>query len=102
MTAPARSASGLDPLIHEAARLLIVSVLAECQVADFNFILATTNLTRGNLSQHMARLVEAGYVRETKEFLNRKPHTEYRLTPGGRGAFKRYQKAWRRVTGGTR
>lgn len=100
MTAPARSSSGLDPLIHEAARLLIVSVLAECQVADFNFMLATTNLTRGNLSRHMARLVEAGYIRETKEFLNRKPHTEYRLTPAGRSAFKRYRKAWRQVTGG--
>jgi len=65
-------------------------------------MLATTRLTRGNLSQHMARLVEAGYVRETKEFLNRKPHTEYRLTPAGRGAFKQYQKAWRKMTGGIR
>ena len=100
MTAPARSPSDLDPLIHEAARLLIVSVLNECQVADFNFMLATTNLTRGNLSRHMARLIEGGYVREAKEFLNRKPHTEYRLTTAGQSAFKRYQKVWRRVTGG--
>jgi len=100
MTAPAGTPPGLDPLIHEAARLVIVSVLAECQVADFNFMLATTRLTRGNLSRHMARLIEAGYVRETKEFVNRKPHTEYRLTSAGRGAFKRYRKAWRQVTGG--
>jgi len=99
MTAPARSPSDLDPLIHEAARLLVVSVLAECQVTDFNFTLATTGLTRGNLSRHMAKLIEAGYVRETKEFVNRKPHTEYRLTPAGRNAFKRYRKAWRQMTG---
>jgi DNA-binding PadR family transcriptional regulator len=49
----------------------------------------------------MARLVAAGYVAETKEFVDRKPHTEYRLTPAGRGAFRRYRKAWRQLTGGS-
>ena len=101
MTPAAGTDPGLDPLIHEAARLVIVSVLNECQVADFNFLLGTTGLTRGNLSVHMARLVAAGYVEEAKEFVDRKPHTEYRLTTAGRGAFKRYRKAWRQVTGGT-
>ena len=101
MTPAARTDPGLDPLIHEAARLVIVSVLNECQVADFNFLLGTTGLTRGNLSVHMARLVAAGYVEEAKEFVDRKPHTEYRLTTAGRGAFKRYRKAWRQLTGGT-
>ena len=101
MTPAAGTDPGLDPLIHEAARLVIVSVLNECQVADFNFLLGTTGLTRGNLSVHMARLVAAGYVEEAKEFVDRKPHTEYRLTTAGRGAFKRYRKAWRQLTGGT-
>jgi len=101
VTPAAGTDPGLDPLIHEAARLVIVSVLNECQVADFNFLLGTTGLTRGNLSVHMARLVAAGYVEEAKEFVDRKPHTEYRLTTAGRGAFKRYRKAWRQVTGGT-
>jgi len=91
---------GLSPIIHEASRLVIVSVLAECDVADFNFLLGTTALTRGNLSTHLARLVAAGYVQETKEFVNRKPHTEYRLTATGRAAFKRYREAWRRLTAG--
>jgi len=95
---PAPSAGGLDPLIHEASRLVIVSVLSECETADFSFLLGTTNLTRGNLSSHMARLVGAGYVEETKEFVERKPHTEYRLTPRGREAYRRYRKAWRQVT----
>ena len=90
----------LDPLIHETARLAIVSVLNECQVADFNFLLGTTALTRGNLSVHMAKLVAAGYVDETKEFLNRKPHTEYRLSAAGRAAFKKYREAWRKMTAG--
>ena len=88
----------LDPLIHEAARLTIVSVLNECDVADFNFLLGAAALTRGNLSVHMAKLVAAGYVEEAKEFLDRKPHTEYRLTAAGRAAFKRYRKDWRRLT----
>jgi DNA-binding PadR family transcriptional regulator len=79
---------------------VIVSVLAECDVADFNFLLGTTSLTRGNLSTHMARLVAAGYVEETKEFVDRKPHSEYRLTAAGRAAFRRYRQAWRRLTDG--
>ena len=101
MTAPTDAMSnGLDGLIHEAARLVIVSVLNECQTADFNFLLATTDLTRGNLSAHMKRLVDVGYVQERKEFLDRKPHTEYRLTRAGRRAFQAYRKAWRQLTGG--
>jgi len=95
---PHGGADSLDPLIHESARLAIVSVLNECQVADFNFLLGTTALTRGNLSTHMARLVAAGYVQESKEFVDRKPHTEYRLTAAGRAAYKRYREAWRRLT----
>lgn len=100
MACPSSTAGGLDPLIHESSRLVMVSVLSECQIADFNFLLDTTGLTRGNLSTHMARLVAAGYVEETKEFVDRKPHTEYRLSPAGRAAYKRYREAWRRLTAG--
>ena len=88
----------LDPLIHEAARLLIVSVLNECDTADFNFLLHSTDLTRGNLSTHMAKLVKACYVEEHKNYVDRKPHTEYRLTRTGQAAFHTYRKAWRRLT----
>ena len=56
----------LDPLIHEAGRLAIVSVLGECGSASFTFILGTTGLTRGNLSAHAGALVAAGYVEESK------------------------------------
>ena len=100
MTAAPKPTPALDAMIHEAARLAIVAVLAECDAADFNFLLATTELTRGNLSAHMKRLVDAGYVEERKEFLDRKPHTEYRLTRTGRRAFRAYKKAWRQLTGG--
>jgi DNA-binding MarR family transcriptional regulator len=93
-------AEPLDPLIHETSRLVIVSVLNECDSADFNFMLAATGLTRGNLSTHMARLVKAGYVDEEKQFVDRKPCTQYRLTAAGRGAFVKYRAAWKRLTKG--
>jgi len=92
--------SRLDPLIHEPARLLAVSVLNECEVANFNFLLSTTGLTRGNLSTHMRKLVEAGYVEEKKEIVDRKLRTEYRLTKVGRQAFDRYRAAWQDITNG--
>src|SRR5262245_50905025 len=91
----------LDPLIHEAARLAVVSVLNECDLANFSFLLATTGLTRGNLSTHMRKLVEAGYVDETKEIVDRKVRTEYRLTKTGRQAFAKYCTAWRALTNGS-
>jgi DNA-binding MarR family transcriptional regulator len=97
---PAAGSNGspLDPLIHEASRLAIVAVLNECGAADFNFVLSTTGLTRGNLSTHVAKLVAAGYVNEEKRFVGRKPNTMYRLTPIGRAAYKRYQASWKQLT----
>ena len=68
-------------------------------MADFNFLLGTLALTRGNLSVHMAKLVAAGYVEEKKEFVDRKPHTEYRLSPAGRAAYKQYLRDWKKLTG---
>ena len=91
----------LDPVIHEAARLAIVSVLSECGSASFNFVLGTTGLTRGNLSAHAAKLVAAGYVEERKQIVDRKLLTEYRLTDAGRKAFHRYRVDWTRLTSGT-
>ena len=90
----------LDPLIHEAARLTIVSVLNECGAASFNFVLGATGLTRGNLSAHMARLIPAGYGAENKQIVERKLLTEYRLTPVGRKAFAKYRAEWTRLTTG--
>jgi DNA-binding MarR family transcriptional regulator len=90
----------LDPLIHEAARLVIVSVLSECGAASFNFVLGASGLTRGNLSTHMAKLVSAGYVEENKQIVDRKLLTEYRLAPTGRKAFAKYRTEWTRLTSG--
>ena len=101
MSAAPSPPSTLDPLIHEPARLATMAALHECTVASFNFLLAATALSRGNFSTHMRKLVEAGYVDETKEILDRKPHTEYRLTKRGRQAYQEYRAAWRALTSGS-
>jgi DNA-binding MarR family transcriptional regulator len=98
---PTSSDGPLNPLIHEASRLVIVAVLNECESADFNFLLGTTGLTRGNLSTHMAKLVAAGYVEESKQFVNRKQLTQYRLTQAGRDAYTNYRDDWINLTNGS-
>jgi len=62
------------------------------QSADFLFIQNQTQMTPGNLSSHLSKLEDGGYVEVTKEFLDRKPHTALALTKKGRVAFKEYRK----------
>jgi DNA-binding MarR family transcriptional regulator len=62
------------------------------QSADFTFLLHQTEMTPGNLSAHLSKLEDAGYVEVTKEFLERKPHTALALTKKGREAFKEYRR----------
>jgi DNA-binding MarR family transcriptional regulator len=66
------------------------------QSADFTFLLHQTEMTPGNLSAHLSKLEEAGYVEVTKEFIERKPHTALALTKEGRAAFKEYRKKVKR------
>lgn len=83
---------GIDKLIHEPARLLIMSYLAVVENADFLFLQNQTGLTFGNLSSHMSRLEEAGYLKVEKKFIGRKPNTILSLTRKGREAFDRYRR----------
>ena len=62
------------------------------QSADFTFLLHQTEMTAGNLSAHIRKLEEAGYIEVTKEFIERKPHTALALTRKGRDAFKQYRR----------
>jgi DNA-binding MarR family transcriptional regulator len=59
--------------------------------ADFLFLMKQTGLTFGNLSSHMTRLEEAGYIRVDKEFRGKKPNTRLSLTESGREAFEDYR-----------
>ena len=93
MSGSRQNLSGLDRVIHEPARLMIVALLAPVESADFLFLLKESGLTKGNLSVHLSRLEEAGYVQTEKTFRGKIPHTEYRLTPKGKSAFDRYRKS---------
>ncbi|MGD2247748.1 MAG: transcriptional regulator [Candidatus Methanofastidiosia archaeon] len=90
----------IDRLIHEPARLMILAQLYVVESADFLFLTRLTGLTPGNLSSHMSKLEDAGYVEVIKEFLDKKPHTMLRLTSEGRNAFKEYIQNMKKVFNG--
>jgi DNA-binding MarR family transcriptional regulator len=81
----------LDRLVHEPARHLILDLLEAVEGADFVFLLHHSGLTRGNLSSHLAKLEEAGYVEVQKTFAGKVPRTVLRLTSAGREALHRYR-----------
>lgn len=81
----------IDKIIHEPARLQIMTHLYVVEEADFLFLMRKTGLTWGNLSSHMTKLENAGYIEVKKEFLDKKPHTVLKLTPVGRTAFEEYR-----------
>jgi DNA-binding MarR family transcriptional regulator len=82
----------LDPVLFEKNRWRIVAVLApmESRSRSFKELKEFLGLTDGNLSVHMRVLEESGYVSVQKSFVNRKPRTEYSLTPVGREAFQQF------------
>ncbi len=87
----------LDQAIHAPSRLMILAYLAAVESADFTFLLNRTGLTRGNLSTHLSRLEEAGYIHVKKEFVDRIPRTLYRLTAAGKKAIQEYRDNMRHV-----
>lgn len=93
MSPSLQNLSGLDRVIHEPARLMLVALLSSVESADFLYLLKESELTKGNLSVHLSRLEEAGYVQAEKTFRGKIPHTEYRLTPQGKAAFDGYRKS---------
>jgi DNA-binding MarR family transcriptional regulator len=80
-------------------RLGIMAYLAEAEVADFNELKALLQATQGNLSVHLRKLEDAGYIGIEKSFLDRKPLTRARITPAGRKAFADYLAAIAKLVG---
>ena len=80
----------LDRTIHEPARLRVLTILSGVDTADFKFLMTTLGLSKGNLSSHVSRLEDAGYVKVTKSFNGKIPHTAYKLTKTGRKALSDY------------
>jgi DNA-binding MarR family transcriptional regulator len=88
---PADPLSAIDPVIHAPARLRVVTQLYVVEAADAAFLVNRTGLTWGNLSTHLGKLEESGYVMLEKGYRGKKPRTMIRLTAEGREAFRQYR-----------
>jgi DNA-binding transcriptional ArsR family regulator len=86
--------ASLNRLIHQPARLAILTALSACEEADFLFLLNLTGLTKGNLSSHLSKLEQGGLVEIRKQFEGKQPVTYIRLTPEGREGVNEH---WRRL-----
>ena len=80
----------LDPIIHAPTRLAILSILITVESANFTFLKESTGTTDGNLSTHLTKLEEAGYISIEKSFKGKKPQTNCAITTMGRKAFEKY------------
>jgi DNA-binding HxlR family transcriptional regulator len=92
----------IDEVIHQKVRLGVMSALIASGECDFRFLRDTLSVTDGNLSIHIAKLDEAGYIVTRKEFVGRKPHTSYTATDEGRAAFQGYLSALERIVDSNR
>ena len=90
MTQPAQEIAQLDRTIHEPARLTIMLILDSVNEADFLYLQREGGFTQGNLSGHLAKLEEAGYVEIEKKFKGKVPLTVCSLTGKGKFAFTDY------------
>jgi DNA-binding transcriptional ArsR family regulator len=90
VTPQAQEIAQIDRLIHEPARLTIVLILDGVSEADFLYLQREGGFTQGNLSGHLSKLEEAGYVEIEKKFKGKMPLTVCRLTAKGKAAFLGY------------
>lgn len=102
MADPYEQLAGLDRLIHEPARLAIMTALSASNGADFLFLQRLTGLTRGNLSSHLSRLEDAGLVNVKKQFVGKKPNTFVSLTKKGRSSIEEHWNRLERMRDGAR
>jgi DNA-binding transcriptional ArsR family regulator len=85
----------LDRIVHEPARLAILTVLAAAEEVAFLFLQRVTGLSKGNLSSHTQKLEAAGYLETVKTFQGRIPVTSFRITEDGRAALHTYHQQLR-------
>ena len=83
----------LDPHLHAPARLQIATVLANVQSAEFARLREIAGVSDSVLSKHLSALVEAGYVRLTKNALDGRQRTWASFTRVGRKAFAAHMRA---------
>lgn len=81
----------IDRLLHEPARLLILSILVGAESVEFRFVEQISGLSKGNLSSHMSKLEAAGLIAISKSFRGKHPLTTLRITPLGRQSLSAYR-----------
>ena len=86
-----RVLADVDRVIHQPARTMIIAILYNLESADFLFLQREVGLTKGNLSAHLTKLEEAGYIQIEKSFRGKVPLTLCLLTENGRKAFDAYR-----------
>jgi DNA-binding MarR family transcriptional regulator len=96
MSVDLRHLNDLDRLIHEPARLMVVTILSTVECADFLFLQRETGLTKGNLSAHLRRLEVAEYVKIENSFKGKLRLTICKLIPAGNRALKSYRQQLQR------
>jgi DNA-binding transcriptional ArsR family regulator len=101
MTDDLRGLVEVNRIIHEPARLMIVAILSAIESADFLYLQRETGLTKGNLSSHLAKLEEAGYVEIEKTYRGKLPLTICRLSKAGQTAFNEYRKRLKKLVENT-
>jgi DNA-binding MarR family transcriptional regulator len=82
--------ANLDRVVHEPARLAILTALSACDSADFTFLRRVIGLTGGNLNAHLTTLETAGFVVLKKRIERKVSHTTVSLTAAGRRAIGRH------------
>jgi DNA-binding transcriptional ArsR family regulator len=92
-----RTITDVDKLIHEPSRLMIMTILSSVEKADFVYLQRETGLTRGNLSVHLTKLGEAGYIEIQKTFNGKVPQTVCQITKTGKDAFIKYTEYLKKV-----
>ena len=102
MPTPFEHLAAINRIVHEPARLAIMTALAACEKADFVFLRNLTGLTKGNLSSHLSKLEQAELVEIEKIFEGKQPVTYISLTGEGRDVLKAYWKRFDKVREGLR
>ena len=87
----------VDRVLHEPARLMIMTMLYAAEEADFLFLLQQTGLTKGNLSAHLSKLEKENYIEIEKTYRGKVPQTLCRLTKIGRTAFENYRRQLKNI-----
>jgi DNA-binding PadR family transcriptional regulator len=82
--------NSINRVVHEPVRLAILKILTSVKEVDFNFLLTTLGVTKGNLATHINKLETSGFIEVKKEFRGKMPHTSYRITKKGRRQFQKY------------